>query len=60
MYHLLGHVYSLANNIVKLERVGEWFEPVFNICTPLSANLTLIFLFVPPPQLSNQAKNNLR
>jgi hypothetical protein len=56
----LGHMCSLANNIVKLEGVGEWFEPVFNICTPLSANLTPIFLFMPPPKLSNQAKNILR
>lgn len=60
MYHPLGHMCNLADYIVKLERGGDWFKPFLNIRTPLSPNLTPIFLFVPPLQLSNQEKNILR
>jgi hypothetical protein len=52
MYHPLGHMCNLANNIAKLERGGDWFEPVHPF-PPISPQF---FLFVPPFQLSNQVK----
>jgi hypothetical protein len=61
MYHQLGHMCNLANNTVKLDREGDWFEPVLKIRIPLSLELTPFILFAPSHllQLSNQAKNIL-
>jgi len=47
---------NLANNIVKLERVGDWFEPVLNTRSPLSPITHQFFLFVPPPSTKQPKK----